>query len=92
MSFRTEAQNKYGLGTLVLFGNDERWLIIELQDGKAARLNLHTLNVDASVVVKDTSWLSRLEFDLLFDSTGCTFTDFTMHPLAKLDNLEKYKY
>lgn len=89
--FRTEESQKYGVGTLVLFGHNDKWLLIE--DGKhVAALNLNTLEIDGKAEVKQTDWISALEFKVIFDFSGCTISDFTLHPSVKVVDIDKYKY
>jgi hypothetical protein len=89
--FRTEEDKKFGVGTLVLFGNDQKWLLIEEAEFVMA-LNLNTLEVDGKVAVKQTDWISRLEFERIFDFSGCTFSDFTLYPCVKVTEVNQYKY
>jgi hypothetical protein len=85
-----ETRNKYGVGTLVLFGSDERWLLVEEAEFVCA-LNLHTLGIDGKAQVLDTEWISQSEFNKIFKFSGCTFSDFTLHPCVKVTEISKYK-
>jgi hypothetical protein len=89
--FRTEDDKKFGVGTLVLFGNDEKWLLIEEAEFVKA-LNLNTLGIDGKAEAQHTDWITKLEFERIFDFSGCTFSDFTLHPNVKVSELSKYKY
>lgn len=86
-----EVSAKYGVGTLVSFTREEVWLII-YASGHVQALNLHTLEVDSTAAVQNPEWITRFEFEKLFDFTGYTVTDFTLHANVKVSELHKYKY
>ena len=85
---------KYGVGTLVSFTRGEVWLITHgtARGHNVQALNLHTLAVDSFVSVVDPEWITKLEFEELFNFTGYTLTDFTLHANVKVSELHKYKY
>lgn len=76
--FRVDDDKKYGIGTMVVFGQ-RQWLLISLSDTSVGALDVHELEVVSVVSVQDPLWISRREFDELFNFSGCTYTDFTLH-------------
>ena len=76
--FRAENNVRYGVGTYVVSSQSHQWLIVQTGDTIIGALDKNTLRIVSTVRVEDPKWITRKEFDDLFEFAQCTLTDFTL--------------
>lgn len=96
MRFRTDTSDEkfIGVGTIIQQGNSEKWRII----GDGSNAHIHLVQLFSKFIVKTLqverpSAITRTEFDMLMEFTGCTMSDFTFHSSDVVDvAVSKLKY
>ena len=91
-TFREESDDKdkhCGVGTIAHGGRNNCWLIVMMntQYNELQALDLNTMQLvpDSRIKVKDPKWLSRSEFDKMFQWNQWTTSDYSWQKFVPLD-------